>query len=176
MKFLALLLVLFSALNARSRYVLGKKNDFWNGYSADTVCLNKGGDSLTLVLKQEMMAKTNPPGRQEHRPTPNPVFKEERVTIPLDTVDFLTLRERKSLWPYLLTAAIVGGSTYTTLRLTGRDDAMYTAEGKARFAGILLGGIVLNFSTMIKEAVETRTIINLRRGINRTEALIMCSF
>jgi hypothetical protein len=152
MKFLVLLVILFSVRNAPCQYVLNMKNDFWNGYSPDVVCLNKGRDSLTLVLK------------------------EERMNIPIDTVGFLSYREHKSWWPYLLTAAIVGGSTYTYFHFTSRDDAMFTAEGKARFGGIFWGGIVLGFGAMMKEMVETRFIIHTRLGINDAEALLTCSF
>src|SRR5690606_39854377 len=42
---LVLFLILFSAGNARSPYLLVMKNDFFKGYSADTVCMNEGRDS-----------------------------------------------------------------------------------------------------------------------------------
>lgn len=152
MKLLVLLLVFFSAGNTQTKYELGKKNDFMDGYGADIVCLNKGGDSLTLL----------------HR--------EEKSTISLDSVKYLTVRERKSWWPYLLASTLVGVSTYTVFRATGRNDAMYTAEGKARFLGFLSGGVVLTFGAMIKGIGETQVIIHAMDGIYETEALIICDF
>lgn len=152
MKLLILLIVLFSAGNAQSQYELGKKNDFLDSYMADIVCLNNGMDSLTLV------------------------HKEEKTTISLDSVNYLTMRKRKDWWPYLLASTLVGVSTYTVFRLTGRDDAMYSAEGKARFLGFLSGGIVLTFGAMIKGIGETQIIIHSGDGIYDTEALIICAF
>lgn len=152
MKLLVLVLVLCSARNAPCQYMLSRKDNPWTTLHSDTACVNQGRDSLTVWL--------------DEKPT----------IIPLDSVKYLTFREHKSWGPYLLAAGLVGASTYTALHLTGRDDAMYTAEGKARFVGVVSGGLVLLWSPLLKEANETRIFINPMLGINNTGTLISCQF
>jgi hypothetical protein len=151
-EFLILFLALCSAPNAYSEWLLGKKRDFWNSYRGDNACLNGSRDSLTLA------------------------YRDEKETMPLDTVGFLSYRDRKSWWPYLLTAAIVGASTYTYFHFTSEDDAWYTGEGKARFAGVFWGVIVLGTGGVVKEAVETKILIHPRLGIHDVGALMSCEF
>lgn len=151
MKLLFLLPVLIAG-NAFGQYTVGKRGDFWNLHRADQVCLNQGKDSLTLV-----------------RP-------EGNIILPRDSVNYLTYRERKSWFPYLLTAGIVGGSAYSALLLFGRDDGMYTAEGKARFVGILSGGLILLWGSLLKEQIETKFLIHPTLGIDRAGTLIVCDF
>jgi hypothetical protein len=152
MRILLLLLILASARQALGQYLLVMKKDGFNSHNAEAVCISERGDSLAWVLD------------------------EYRRAIPLDTVKYLSFRDRKSWWPYLLAASLVGVSTYAYFHFASRDDAMYTAEGKARFAGFLWGGIALWVGAMLKEPIETRTVIDLRWGINRTEAFISCTF
>ncbi|MEO6095646.1 MAG: hypothetical protein ABIW76_08190 [Fibrobacteria bacterium] len=152
MKYILLFLFLISSRSVQGQYVLGKKGGFWSPTSPDSVCLNKGRDSLSVV------------------------FKMERQTIPIDSVKYLTFREHKSWWPYLLTAGIVGTSAYTLLHFTGRNDAMYTAEGKARFAGILTGGLTLLYGATLKEVIETHFLIGSKLGPDEVGAIISCSF
>ena len=152
MKYLLFFLFPFWTRSAQCQYDLGKKGDFWNSFSPDTVCFNKSRDSLKVVLNKE------------------------RTTIPLDSVRYLTLREPKSWWPYLLTAGLVGASSYTVLRIIGRDDGMYTAEGKARFVGILLGGFTLSMGAILKSVKDVHVLINPGLGPEDTGAIISCDF
>src|SRR5690606_21059967 len=103
---LVLFLILFSAGNARSPYLLVMKNDFFKGYSADTVCMNEGMDSNSPA---GTMPCTPPKAR--------PVSRES----------------------------------------FGR-------------------GTTLLFGALLKEPIETRYIIRVGRGINRTEAVLTCDF
>ncbi|MEO6097751.1 MAG: hypothetical protein ABIW76_19700 [Fibrobacteria bacterium] len=146
-----LCLIICFAQNALGQYLVQKRNDFWGAsIRSDTLCFNEKENSIVIG------------------------FRDQKLNLAVDSINHLSYRNNKSWWPYLLTAGAIGVSSYTYFHFASRDDAWFTGEGKARFAGFFWGGIALGISVPIKEILETTLIVNQMWGLRQTHLLEKC--